>query len=66
MLLVFILIAFSALALGLLSLLARYETAVDKSHADRRAHKATKVIYYDAFANHHKSGANTDNPKLVA
>ncbi len=49
MLLVSIILGFAALALGLLTLLDRYETAVDKSHADRRANKAPKLIYYDAF-----------------
>lgn len=49
MLLVSIILGFAVLALGLLTVLDRYETAVDKSHADRRVNKAPKQIYYDAF-----------------
>ena len=59
MLLVFIIIAFTALALGLLTLLDRYETAVDKSHADRRVNKAPKQIYYDAFTDRRQQPAGT-------
>jgi hypothetical protein len=53
MLLVSIILGFAVLALGLLTLLDRYETAVDKSHADRRFKKAPKMVYYDAFSHHH-------------
>ncbi|CAN0427210.1 unnamed protein product, partial [Phaeothamnion confervicola] len=49
MLLVSIIIAFTVLAIALLTLLDRYETAVDKSHADRRLNQAPKQVYYDAF-----------------
>ncbi len=49
MLLISILLVFALLALGLLTLLDRYENAVDKSHADRRVKKEPKLIYYDAF-----------------
>ena len=59
MLLVSIIIAFTALALGLLTLLDRYETAVDKSHADRRVNKAPKQIYYDAFPDRRQQPAGT-------
>lgn len=59
MLLVSIILAFAALAVGLLTLLDRYETAVDKSHADRRVNKAPKQIYYDAFAGRRQQSAGT-------
>ncbi len=59
MLLVSIIIVFAGLALGLLSLLDRYETAVDKSHVDRRVNKAPKQIYYDAFTDRRKQPVGT-------
>ncbi len=59
MLLVSIILGFAALALGLLTLLDRYETAVDKSHADRRVNKAPTQIYYDAFTDRRKQPAGT-------
>ncbi len=62
MILVSILLGFAVLALGLLTLLDRYETAVDKSHADRRVNKAPKQIYYDAFTNHAPSPGPGDFP----
>lgn len=64
MLLVFIIIAFTALALGLLTLLDRYETAVDKSHADRRVNKAPKQIYYDAFTDRRQQPGNAPRSDL--
>lgn len=62
MLLASIIIAFTALALGLLTLLDRYETAVDKSHADRRVNKAPKQIYYDAFTDRRQNSRHGDFP----
>jgi hypothetical protein len=62
MLLVSIIIAFTVLALGLLTLLDRYETAMDKSHADRRVNKAPKQIYYDAFTDRRQSPGHRDFP----
>lgn len=59
MLLVSIIIVFTALTLGMLTLLDRYETAVDKSHADRRANKSPRQIYYDAFTDRHQQPAGT-------
>jgi hypothetical protein len=60
MLLATIIIAFTVLALGLLTLLDRYETAVDKSHADRRVNKAPKQIYYDAFTDRRQNSRHSD------
>jgi hypothetical protein len=62
MLLVSIILGFAALALGLLTLLDRYETAVDKSHADRRVNKAPKQIYYDAFTDRRQQPGGTPPP----
>lgn len=62
MILVSIIIAFTALALGLLTLLDRYETTMDKSHADRRINKAPKQIYYDAFTDRRQSSRQADFP----
>ncbi len=62
MLLVSIIIAFAIVALGLLTLLDRYETAVDKSHADRRVNKAPKQIYYDAFTDRRQTPRHSDFP----
>lgn len=59
MLLVSIILGFAALAIGLLTLLDRYETAVDKAHADRRANKAPRQIYYDAFTDRRQQPAAT-------
>jgi hypothetical protein len=59
MLLVTIILGFSALAFGLLTLLDRYETAVDKSHADRRVNKEPKQVYYDAFTDRRQQAAGT-------
>jgi hypothetical protein len=61
-----IIIGFALLALGLLTLLDRYETAVDKSHADRRINKAPKQIYYDAFAERHQAQGLGDFPSNKA
>jgi len=66
MLLVSIILAFAALALGLLSLLDRYETAVDKSHADRRVNKTPKQTYYDAFTNSNQNQGLGDFPSKNA
>lgn len=62
MILVSIIIAFTVLAIGLLTLLDRYETALDKSHADRRASKAPKQIYYDAFTDRRQTPRHGDFP----
>jgi hypothetical protein len=64
MLLAFIIIAFTALALGLLALLDRYETAVDKSHADRRVNKAPKQVYYDAFTDRRQQPGSAQRTDL--
>lgn len=51
MLLASIIILFSLLALGLLALLDRYDAAILKAQVARRnAEAASKVVYYDAFA----------------
>ncbi|HEY0863869.1 MAG TPA: hypothetical protein VGD97_07170 [Lacunisphaera sp.] len=59
MLVVSIILGFAVLALGLLTLLDRYETAVDKAHADRRANKTPKLVYYDAFPDRRPASADT-------
>lgn len=68
MLLAAIVILFSALALGMLALLERYQTAVDKAHVKRRASRLEPQIYYDAFADRPQTQARrkTDDPKLAA
>lgn len=50
MLLITLIIAFSVLALGLLALLDRYESAADKAQAKHWIHAARKQVYYDAFS----------------
>lgn len=49
MLLASIILLFSILALGLLALLDRYDTAMIKSQAARQANQPRKLVYYDAF-----------------
>jgi hypothetical protein len=44
--------------------LDRYETAVDKSHADRRVNKAPKQIYYDAFTDRRQQHGGAQRPDL--
>ena len=50
MLLVSIILFFSLLALGLLALLDRYDTAILKAQAERRSAQSPRPAYYDAFA----------------
>ena len=50
MLLASIILLFSLLALGLLALLDRYDTAVLKAQVQRQGVQPPKVVYYDAFA----------------
>ena len=68
MLLTAIVILFSVLTLGMLSLLDRYQSAVDKAHVDRRASTPKQPIYYDAFTDRRQTPARrkTDDPQLAA
>ncbi len=68
MLLAAIVILFSALTLGMLSLLERYQSAEDKAHVDRRTSTPKQHIYYDAFADRRQTPARrkTDEPQLAA
>ena len=50
MLLVSIIVLFSILALGLLALLDRYDSAMLRAQAHRQASQQPKLVYYDAFA----------------
>lgn len=68
MLLAAIVLLFSALALGMLALMDRYQSAADKAHVDRRTHRPKQPLYYDAFADRRQAPAprKTDEPQLAA
>jgi len=53
---------FAALALSLLTFLERYETAVNKSHANRHVNRGSKQIYYDAFTDRRQTPGHGDFP----
>jgi hypothetical protein len=60
MILAAIILLFSILALGLLALLDRYDAAVLKRQAARRAHQlppTQKAVYYDAFADRRRQSS---------
>lgn len=59
MVLASIIIFFSLLALGLLALLDRYDTAILKAQAERRSVRPATLAYYDAFAARPKSISHT-------
>jgi hypothetical protein len=66
MLLAAIVLIFSALALGMLALLDRYQSAADKAHAARRTNRPKRPVYYDAFADHRQTPRKADDPQLAA
>jgi hypothetical protein len=66
MLIAAIVLLFSALALGMLALLDRYQSAADKAHVARRTKRPNQPRYYDAFADHRQSSRKTDDPQLAA
>lgn len=59
MILASIIILFSVLALGLLALLDRYDSAMIKEQADRRLSRARKLVYYDAFGDRYEQSRAT-------
>ena len=68
MLLSAIILLFTALAVGMLSLLDRYQSAQDKAHVDRRASQPKPQAYYDAFSDRRQTPARrkADEPQLAA
>jgi hypothetical protein len=68
MLLAAIILFFSALALGMLAILDRYQSAADKAHVNRRTGGRKPQPYYDAFTDRRQTPARrkTDEPQLAA
>ncbi|SDR65341.1 hypothetical protein [Opitutus sp. GAS368] len=68
MLLAAIVILFSALALGMLALLDRYQSAADKAHVERRTSRPNQPSYYDAFTDRRQASGRRkpDDPQLAA
>jgi hypothetical protein len=68
MLLAGIIIAFTALAFGLLAWLDHYVSAAIKVQADRRTKGDPEFTYYNAFAdrNNPRPAAKPGNPELLA
>ncbi len=68
MLLAAIVLLFSVLALGMLALLDRYQSAADKAHVARRTNRPKQPCYYDAFADSRQAPVRrkTDEPQLAA
>jgi hypothetical protein len=62
MLLASIIIFFSVLALGLLALLDRYQSAADKAHVERRTNLPDNRLYYDAFTDRRQSPGRSEDP----
>lgn len=68
MLLAAIVLFFSLLALGMLALLDRYQSAADQAHVARRAKRPNQPRYYDAFADRRSAQAQSkqDEPQMAA
>ena len=62
MLLAAIIIFASGLALGLLTFLDRYQSAMDKAHVERGKHRPNQPLYYDAFTSRRQSSDQSENP----